>query len=61
MTQGIKLDLFVLIFPSFMVFIRAVTFNIGTYFIRPYINQTDAECYLEVRNQYYGGTHENWD
>ena len=39
----------------------AVTFNIGTYFIRPYINQTDAECYLEVRNQYYGGTHENWD
>ena len=62
MTQGIKLDLFVLDLSFFLWYLLgAVTFNIGTYFIRPYINQTDAECYLEVRNQYYGGTHENWD
>ena len=62
MTQGIKLDLFVLDLSFFLWYVLgAITFNIGTYFIHPYIYQTDAECYLEVRSQYYGGMHENWD
>ena len=38
-------------FLLFMVFIRGLTFNISTCFIRSYFNQADAECYLEVRNQ----------
>lgn len=57
MTQGIKLDLFVLDLSFFLWYLLgAVTFNIGTYFIRPLYQPDGCGVLSEVRNQYYGGT-----
>lgn len=59
MTQGMKLDIFVLDLSFIPWYLPGyLTLHLTDYFVRPYIYQTNAELYQEVRNQFIGGIHE---
>lgn len=56
MTRGIKLDIFILdlsfiLWNILAVFIGLFTFGLGSYLVLPYIYQTDAELYIDIKNK----------
>lgn len=60
MTQGTKLDIFILDLSFIPWYLPGyLTLHLTDYFVRPYIYQTDAELYLEVRSQFIGGPYED--
>lgn len=61
MARGIKLEMFILdlsfiLWTSLGFIIGIFTFGLGNYLILPYIYQTDAELYIDIKNKYNSET-----